>query len=196
MRGSGHGYTPAGDSSLSGTGGHRLDMATVGSMEGGLLLCRVVRQYVLHDVDLREMADGLPMTSAEVDTDVRLRGRGVGSDVRSTQDCPSCRWPQIVVSSKGCRCRSGIVPSHLWDSGLLELGTAASILAWEAHRVDVAGAAHIHNARWASEFALPVMRHKRVYDHTAVGIWSSGSLTTAQLRPVDSADWQGDGQLS
>ena len=101
------------------------------SMEGGLLLCRVVRQYVLHDVDLRALTDGLPMTSAEVDTvaGVRLQGRCIGSDVRSAQDCPSCHWPQIVISSKGCRCRSGIAPSHVWDAGLLELGTAASILA-------------------------------------------------------------------
>ena len=39
-------------------------------MEGGLLLCRVVRQYVLHDVDLRELNEGLHMTAAEADAGV------------------------------------------------------------------------------------------------------------------------------
>ena len=51
------------------------------SMGGGLLLCRVVRQYVLHDVDLREMADGLLMTGAEADAEVRPREGGVDHGV-------------------------------------------------------------------------------------------------------------------
>ena len=59
----------------------------------------------------------------------------------------------------------------------------------------MARAAHIHDARWASEFAPPVVRHQRGYDHAAVGIWSSGSLMTVQLQPVDSADWHGDSRL-
>ena len=113
MRGSGHGYTPAGDSSLSGTGGHRLDMATVGSMEGGLLLCRVVRQYVLHDMDLRGLAGGLHMTAAEAEVAMESQVQGGNRGAPTEQDCTLCCWPRIVVGSMGCRCRLGIVPSHL-----------------------------------------------------------------------------------
>ena len=151
------------------------------SMESGLLLCRIVRQYVLHDVGLRALARRLPMTSAKVDNDVRLQGRYIGSDARSAQDCISCHWPQIVISSRGCHCRSGIAPSHVWDAGLLGLGTAASILAWEAHRADAAGTAHIHDAQWVSEFVLLLVRHQQGYDHAALDIWSSGSLMAVQL---------------
>ena len=124
------------------------------------------------------------MAAAEVE----LQGRGGGRDVRHERDCALCCWPQIVVSSKGCRCRSGIVPSQLWDAGLLEMGTAASVLAWEAHREEAAEGV-------LRGFALPVVRHERGYDYTAVGIWSSGDPLTTQLRLADLVDWQGDDRL-
>ena len=203
------------------------------TMEGGLLLCRVIRQYVLHDIDLRELSEGLYMTAEEADAGAELQGRRActgssalvpdtvtalqdwcdrsaplgmapssptselydGQDVRSGLDCDSCRWPQIVHSFKGCRCRSGIAPSHLWDAGVLEMGTAASLLAWEAHRDEETDGALAQGGPEDSRFGMPVVRHAQGYDYTAIGIWSSGTLLTAQLRLMDTTDWQGDVRL-
>ena len=164
------------------------------TLEGGELLCRVVRQYVLHDMDLRVLAGGLHMTAAETDMAIESQMQEGNRGVRSERDCTLCCWPQIGMSFMGCRCRSGIAPSHLWDAGLLEMGTAASVLAWEAHRDPEAGA-NGHNGQWALGLALPVVRHEQGFDRTAVGIWSSGDPLTVQLRSADSEDWQGDDRL-
>ena len=55
------------------------------TLQGGVLLCRVVRQYVLHDVDLREQAGGLHTTTAEAEVEIEPQERDGDRGVRSEQ---------------------------------------------------------------------------------------------------------------
>ena len=80
------------------------------------------------------------------------------------------------MSKLRCRCRSDVEPSLVWDGGLLELGTEASLLAWMDHRINAADAAQEYDAAWALELDVPLVRKQRDHGYAAVGIWSSGSL--------------------
>ena len=77
------------------------------TLNGGLLLCRIVRHYVLHDIEWAGLEDRLAMRSSEAAGEGMLTAGQAAATVAGSHDCPRCLWTQVTGAAVEGREGSG-----------------------------------------------------------------------------------------
>ena len=151
------------------------------TLDGGLLLCRVIRQYVLHDLfgRMKGLEGRLPMYLSETRGDSMLTAGRASATVAGAYDCPRCLWPQVTMGPCRCSCTTPRVePSPAWNLGPLFVSTNWSVFAWYDER-DSGG--HGAYGQWDPEGGPSFDRIRDGSSFEDEGIWSSGSPMTVRF---------------
>ena len=151
------------------------------TLEGGLLLSRIVQQYVLHDLlgDMQGLEDRLPMLPSETEGERMLTARRASATLAGSHDCPLCLWPQVTMGPCRCACAEPRVePSPAWSLGPLFVSTSESLDAWRDERDSTGWGPR---GRFDPEGGPSFERIENGASFEDEGIWGSGSPMTIRL---------------